>query len=122
MDRSSITPEVRCFTDEGGASKPTAGTRRPVGVRPPDQRDEALPETLPASAVKSSRGTTGDTDVTDLAPRDPCRVRIVNVGSGRVAVEHTAGAAELGPSSYVEVVLDVPPAALLVTLTALLNG
>lgn len=51
MDRSSITPEVQ------------------AGVRPPDERDAASPETLPASAVKANRGAAGDTDVTDLTPR-----------------------------------------------------
>jgi hypothetical protein len=119
MDRSSITPEVRRFTDEGSASRLTAVVRRPVGVRPPDERDAASPETLPASAVKANQVAAGDTDVTDLTPREPCRVRIVNVGSGRVAVAHAAGAAELGPSSYVEVVLDLRQPPLLVTLATL---
>jgi hypothetical protein len=82
-----------------------ADARRTAGVRPPDERD---PETLPASAIKQSAGNAGDTDVSDLAPREPCRVRIVNVGRGRVAVAHAAGppVAELGPSSYVEILLD----------------
>ena len=119
MDRSSITPEVRRFTDDGGTSKLTADARRPAGVRPPDEGDAALPETLPASAVKPNRGAVGDTDVTDLTPREPCRVRIVNVGSGRVTVAHAAGAAELGPLSYVEVMLDVHQPPLLVSLAAL---
>lgn len=103
--------------------------RRAACVRPPDERD-ADPETLPASAIKLSGGNAGDTDVSDLAPREPCRVRIVNVGRGRVAVAHAAGGsvAELGPSSYVELVLDaaalllVRQAVVLVTVAVLLNG
>jgi hypothetical protein len=103
--------------------------RRAACVRPPDERD-ADPETLPASAIKLSGGNAGDTDVSDLAPREPCRVRILNVGRGRVVVAHAAGGsvAELGPSSYVEIVLDaaalllVRQAVLMVTVALVLIG
>lgn len=129
MDRTTTTPDARLFTDARAAVNIIADARRAAGVRPPDERD-AEPETLPASGIKQSGGNPGDTDVSDLTPREPCRVRIVNVGRGRVAVAHAAGGsvAELGPSSYVEIVLDaaalllVRQAVVLVTVALVLNG
>ena len=105
MDRSPITPDARRCTNAEGPLKIMPDARRAAGVRPPDDRD---PETLPASAIQPSTGNAGDTDINDLAPHEPCRVRIVNVGHGRVAVAHAAGppVAELGSSSYVEILLD----------------
>jgi hypothetical protein len=129
MDRATTTPDARRCTDAREALKISVNTCRAAGVRPPDERD-ADPETLPASAIKPSGSNAGDTDVSDLGPREPCRVRIINVGRGRVAVAHASGAptAELGTSSYVEVELNATALVLvravsqIVMLAALITG